>query len=355
MLELSTLPVSRAVLGQFIALARAKKGVAFRAGAAYQTLKAQTIPDLGAYIVPPQDNITIDGVGVDDISYGTFWAVCRGLRSTVRRCEMSIELAESGKVHNVGETYDLCGTVGFNDTGLRARAQVCAKDMEYRCRVFNAFIDACGRNGTMRTVHEDGKLFVRSDSMQCESASNLDRGLVKQVAAEGRLYQYDGANCYDGRKVTNFSTLMIYMPDVAGGDEMPAPMRGCIDWLRGFGRLLQSDISVSLHSTEYQKVADVLGGFVVPSRWEVQLKAVPKYGVDSLDKMLAETESLLLPLFMFKDRRAGEIDVELYHSKGALTLFFSSAGDDVEVEEKAIRSLVAELSAGEAVIDESAT
>jgi hypothetical protein len=81
--------------------------------------------------------------------------------------------------------------------------------------------------------------------------------------------------------------------------------------------------------------------------------AVPKYGVDSLDKMLAETESLLLPLFMFKDRRAGEIDVELYHDKGTLTLFFSSAGDDLEVEEKSIRKLVAELSDGQVVIDET--
>lgn len=354
MLELSTLPVSRAVLEQFIALARAKKGVVLRAGAAYQTLKSQTIPDLRAYVVPPQDNVSIAGFDVDDISHGSFWAVCRALRGIVQRCEMWIDVAESDKPSNV-VTYDLRGIVGFRDTGLSARLGTSVEDKECRCRLFNAFIEACGRSGTMRTVHEDGKLFVRSDSMQCESAGDLDRGLVKQVAAEGRLYQYNSSNNDDGRYVTDFSDLTIYMLDVQERDQMPPSMSGCVDWVRGFGRIMESRVSVSMNSVEYHKVADVLGRFVEASRWQVGLKAVPKYGVDSLDKMLAETESLLLPLFLFKDRRAGEIDVELYHSKGDVTLFFSSAGDRPEVEEKVIRSLVAELSGGKAVIDEAAT
>jgi hypothetical protein len=106
------------------------------------------------------------------------------------------------------------------------------------------------------------------------------------------------------------------------------------------------------YSGDYEELRTFLGSNFPCNDWRVMICGRPKYGIDDLDKMFEETDSLLLPLFVIKDRKVGEIYMDLGHDKGMSTLCFSAYTEDIDKADKVIRQIVSELSDGRAVINE---
>jgi hypothetical protein len=360
MFEMSTEAISKELLKEMIAKAKGRKGVKQRSDEySLFTVRKNALPDLKGYVLAVFDgNFPSYGFkGRSDCPPDLFLRVAEELKSATEACGVSYEIGQSKTDFDPEQEGDLCLTLRHGENGWSIMLGIDelsagCEDLEFRAGLFQSLVKCVGLSESVQICCEDGELTLESETVR---HLNEDSSAGGEKASSSGLCKY-WANCgftrlnNDGsEKWINFKTLAFYIP---GYNDFLAAAKRCVAHFCSLGTLVQTKFWLLKYCGDYEQLRSFLAANFPCNDWEVTARGYPRYGIDDLDKMFEETDSLLLPLFVIKDRKVGEIDVELYHSKGVPTLHFSTFSEKIDKAEKIIRQIVAELSDGKAVIDE---
>lgn len=226
------------------------------------------------------------------------------------------------------------------------------KDLCFRAGLFRSLIQCMGLSESADIRCDGSNLYLESETVK----------YFENVVAMGKHKASDVGHCIywasggcpiridDGSmRPMNFSTLSFSHLET---DHFLMAAKRCTEHFCSLGPVVQTDLWLSEYDGDYDELRSFLSANFPCTDWRLMISGRSKYGIDDLDKMFEETDSLLLPLFVIKDRRVGEINMELGYDKGSLTLNFSTYTEEIDKAEKVIRQIVAELSDGKVVIDE---
>jgi|GEM_PF-5697070 len=358
MFEMSTEVISRDLLKEMIVKAKERRGFKTRSGEqTYFEIRKNRLPDLQGYVLSrktPVSNVN----GIADCPLDVFFRISEVLKTFVERCGVNYEIDQSGKGFDPEEESDLCLTVRYSiDYGWGimlsiGSLSVGCKDMLFRADIFRNFVHCVGLSDLVKIRCADSNLYLESETVK--SSENFQNSASSKASDIGSCIYWasGGQTCRDDSgiyKGLNFSTLAFYFPEY---NDFLVASRKCKEYFCSQGAIVRSELWLSEYSGDYDWLRTFLGSNFPCTDWRLMISGRSKYGIDDLDKMFEETDSLLLPLFVIKDRRVGEINMELGYDKGSLTLNFSTYTEEIDKAEKVIRQIVAELSDGKVVIDE---
>ena len=358
MFEMSTETVSRDLLKEMIAKAKARRDFKKRSKElSFFTIKKDVLPDLQGYVLASE--VPIASVrGTADCPLEQFLRLAESLKERVESCGVSYEIAQSKTRFDSAKESDLELSIRHNaNKGWGVMLNVdtsrpeCA-DMVSRSALFRSLVECAGLSESVEIRCDDGKLYlesetVKSDDNFIESASmkTSDIGRCVYWASGGQVRSYDRGSI----TLYNFSILAFYFPRFS---DFLAASKRCTEYFCSLGKVVCSEFWLNNYDGDYEWLRTFLGTNFPCNDWQVMIDGRPKYDIDDLDKMFEETDSLLLPLFVIKDRKVGEIYMDLGHDNGMSTLCFSAYTEDIDKADKVIRQIVAELSDGKAVINE---
>jgi len=357
MFEMSTESISRDLLKKMIARAKARRGIKERSDELNLfTIRKDALPDLRGFDLASEMPVS-KVKGISDCPPELFLRIAEKLKNATSACGVSYEIGQSRANFDPEQEGDLCLTIRHNIDGwsiLLSVDELSAgyEDLDFRAGLFQSLVKCVGLSESVQISCEAGELTLESETVRHlneDSSAGAEKasgpGLCKYWASSGftRLNN-DGSD-----KWINFKTLAFFIPSPT---VFKKSVERCAAHFCSLGTLVQTRLWLVNYVGDYEQLRSFLDANFPCEDWEVTIRGRPKYGIDDLDKMFEETDSLLLPLFVIKDRKFGEIDVELYHSKGVPTLHFSTYTEDIDKADKVIRQLVAELSDGKAVINE---
>ena len=358
MFEISTESLNRDILQEMVAKARKRRDFAESSTAcSYSTIKRDILPNLKGYVLARKNGI-LSVEGVADCPLDHFLRNIDSIRDRVDACGISYAINQSGKVFDPEEERDLDLLVRYDEKdgwmialsiGLLSAG---SKDMAFRVALFRDLVCCANLSESVKICFKGGEIFLESEIVN--NVDTVESGVVAKGTStfQGR-YWVSGGACRrkeDGSETRiNFSTLGLYLSSY---DDFLSASKRCTDYFFSLGSVVRTCFWLKDYAGDYDELRSYLGTKFICNNWRVTILGRPKYGLDDLDKMFEETDSLLLPLFVIKDRKVGEINVELYHSKGVPTLHFSTYTEDIDKADKVIRQIVAELSDGKAVINE---
>jgi hypothetical protein len=357
MFEMSIQTISKELLKEIIDKAKARRDFKERSNEmTCFTIRKDVLPDLQGYVLASETSIA--GVtGIADCPLDLFRRLAEPLRDRVLGCGVDYNIAHSNTGYNPEEEMDLLmvfrhGQYGWGVGLAVGTLSAGDKDLFFRADLFRNLVKCAGLSESVNILLEAGELSLKSETVKY--AENL-ASLTSQKASDvGHcIYWANGGKIRwnNDRSMTtsNFSTLEFYFP--AYCDFLTAAKR-CMEHFVSLGAVTRTIFWLVDYDGDYEELRSFLSINFPCDDWRVKLLGRPKYGIEDLDKMFEETDSLLLPLFVIKDRKVGEINVELYHSKGVPTLHFSTYTEDIDKADKVIRQIVTELSDGKAVINE---
>ena len=351
MFEISTEPLSRDLLKEMLCKAKGRHGYSGRSTElSCFEINKNVLPDLQGYVLAPKKLKPIkDVVGIADCSLDLFLRIAEPLHDHVKGCGVFYAIAQSQTVYNPEEERDLQLIIRHCEHGWGVGLAVGTlsagyKDMLFRADLFRSLVRCAGLSESVHIRCEAGELSLESET--AKHSHNLAGQASKKASDVGNcIYWMSGANSNN----KNFSTLEFYFP---GYSDFLTAAKRCTGHFFSLGSVVRTRFWLVNYDGDYEELRSFLSANFPCDDWRVMISGRPKYGIDDLDKMFEETDSLLLPLFVIKDRRVGEIDMELDYDKGALTLNFSTYTEEIDTAEKVIRQIVAELSDGKAVINE---
>ena len=357
MFEMSTEAVSRDLLKEMIARAKARRGIKERADELNKfTIRKDALPDLCGFDLASEMPVS-KVKGISDCPPELFLRIAEELKNVTSACGVSYEIGQSKTDFDPEQEGDLCLTIRHNIDGwsiLLSVDELSAgyDDLDFRAGLFQGLVKCIGLSESVQISCEAGELTLESETVRHlnedsspGAAKASGPGLCKYWASSGftRLNN-DGSD-----KWINFKTLAFFIPSFT---VFKKSVERCAAHFCSLGTLVQTRLWLVNYVGDYEQLRAFLAANFPCDDWEVTFRGRPKYRIEDIDKMFEETDSLLLPLFVIKDRKVGEIDVELYHAKGVPTLHFSTFSEKIDKAEKAIRQIVAELSDGKAVINE---
>jgi hypothetical protein len=360
MLEMSTEAINRELLKAMIAKAKGRKGVTQRSDEfTLLTIRKNALPDLLGYVLAVLDGAppVYDVKGRADCPPDLFMRMAGTLKSCTEACGVSYEIGHSKTDFDPEEEGDLCLTISHHMDGWSVMLSVDElspgyEDLDFRAGLFQSLVKCVGLSESVQIRCEAGELTLESETVRHvkEAASaggenGSGPGLCKYWASSG----FTRRNNDGSEKWINFKTLAFYIP---GYNDFLAAAKRCATHFCSGGTVVQTEVWLLNYGGDYEQLRSLFAANLPCNDWEVTFRGRPKYGIEDIDKMFEETDSLLLPLFVIKDRKVGEINVELYHTKGVPTLHFSTFSEKIDKAEKIIRQIVAELSDGKAVINE---
>jgi hypothetical protein len=358
MFEMSTESISRDLLKEMIAKAKECRGFKTRSEErTYFEIRKNRLPDLQGYVLSrktPVANVN----GIADCPLDVFFRVSEVLKTFVERCGVSYKIDQSGEGFDPEEEFDLELMVRYDsNTGWGIMLSIGAlsvgcKNLLFRADIFRNFVQCAGLSDLVKIRCAENNLYLDSETVKCtenflKSASSKasDIGSCIYWASGGQIFRTD-SGIFEAK---NFSILAFYFPDY---NDFLVASRKCKEHFCSLGSIARSELWMRDYSGDYEELRTFLGSNFPCDDWRLMISGRSKYGIDDLDKMFEETDSLLLPLFVITDQRVGDIDMELGYDKGALTLNFSTHTEEIDKAEKVIRQIVAELSDGKAVINE---
>ena len=226
------------------------------------------------------------------------------------------------------------------------------EDLDFRSVLFRSLVKCANLSESVHIRFEAGELSLESQTVKHVNALS---GLASQKASDAGhcIYRVSGGQPHwdhdRSYKPRNFNDLAFYFPTYK---DFLAAAKRCTEHFFSLGAVARSELWLNNDDGDYEELRSFLSATFPCNDWRVKILGRPKYDIDDLDKMFEETDSFLLPLFVIKDRRVGEINMELGYDKGSLTLNFSTYTEEIDKAEKVIRQIVAELSDGKAVINE---
>jgi len=360
MFEMSTEAISKELLKEMIAKANARRDFHERPDEFNLfTIRKNALPDLKGYVLAVLDgqHPVYDVKGRVDCPPDLFMRIAGTLKACTEACGVSYEIGQSKTDFDPEEEGDLCLTLRHGENGWSIQLSVDElsagyADLDFRAGLFQSLVKCVGLSETVQIRCEAGELTLESETVrhvkEAASAGGENAsgpGLCKYWASSG----FTRRNTDGSEKWINFKTLAFYIP---GYNDFLAAAKRCAAHFCLGGAVVQTEVWLLNYGGDYEQLRSLIAANFPCEDWEVTIRGRPKYGIDDIDNMFEETDSLLLPLFVIKDRKVGEIDVELYHSKGVPTLHFSTFSEKIDKAEKIIRQIVAELSDGKAVIDE---
>lgn len=337
MIELSTTGLSRKQLDGAIAKVKTMKGFAGPAPQmAALSVRRNFPPDLSGFLVDSLMPLCLEAAGA--VSLPEFLSLASALEGKAEACTLKFEIGQSGKPFDVKEESDLILVVGFERWGPKVSLEMGgvsagARDLEFRKDMFEQLVETAGLAGSIILTMEDGELAVSGEGFR-----DVGRPEVRKAVVDGaRLYRTNMGTL----KGRNFRQLSLYLSTT---EELEAAAGRCLEHFGSTGDIVETKVSVVCGRDAYAEVREVVSANCGLEDWLLECMAKQKYDLDSIDRMLSETDSMLMPLFEIHDERVEEIFVDVYHDGGELFLFFANEGKEPAESEKAIRELAAALS-----------